>query len=320
MSRRARPRSRRPELPATLPLFAPTAPGLEDICADELSTLGVTRISPGPGGVSFQGSLAAVYRANLGLRTADRVLVRLRDFRVKSWDSLVRQAALLGPEVAQHHHVVLEADRQPVERQRAARHLKVNIAAQSPFDGWGADHFLLVNDGDGSYPAYIEVEQVQLGLLGANALDHLRADYIVLSYQVTWRICHDNPLGGGQLLIIDQRNTTAVWDERGGQWQSLELGENARVDAAIPLRDDKILLSLFSGRLVIVGPDLSWHEIPVPATPDGAYPRHDIVRLDDGRLLVARWPQGTQLWSADGTHLLSWSEDGTARVWAIDGG
>jgi hypothetical protein len=132
-------------------------------------------------------------------------------------------------------------------------------------------------------------------------------------------------LGGGQLLIIDQRNTTAVWDERGGQWQSLELGENARVDAAIPLRDDKILLSLFSGRLVIVGPDLSWHEIPVPATPDWAYPRNDIVRLDDGRLLVARWPQGTQLWSADGTqgqrileHTVSGAillQDGALLVW-----
>jgi len=73
--------------------FAPTAPGLEALCARELESLDVNGITRTAGGVAFGARLDAAYRANLWLRTADRVLVRLRDFRVHRWDSLVRQAA-----------------------------------------------------------------------------------------------------------------------------------------------------------------------------------------------------------------------------------
>jgi putative N6-adenine-specific DNA methylase len=55
-------------------LFATCARGLEPILADELRTLGATGVEAGRGGAHFHGDLAMLYRANLWLRTAIRVL------------------------------------------------------------------------------------------------------------------------------------------------------------------------------------------------------------------------------------------------------
>lgn len=79
--------------------FAVTAPGLEEICADELRALGVGPVEPQPGGVAFRGRWEAMYLANLWLRTAGRVLLRLRDFRVHNWSDLPRQAMAVPWEV-----------------------------------------------------------------------------------------------------------------------------------------------------------------------------------------------------------------------------
>jgi putative N6-adenine-specific DNA methylase len=54
--------------------FATCARGLEPILADELAALQARDIAPGRGGVAFAGGKALLYKANLGLRTAVRVL------------------------------------------------------------------------------------------------------------------------------------------------------------------------------------------------------------------------------------------------------
>jgi len=59
--------------------FAVTAPGLEDFTAQELHSLAVEPVIE-PGGVLFKGDLGTLYRANLHLRTASRVLARLGNF------------------------------------------------------------------------------------------------------------------------------------------------------------------------------------------------------------------------------------------------
>lgn len=61
--------------------FAVTAPGLEPFTALELSRL-FPDLEPAtvPGGVLFNGDLTALYRANLHLRTASRILARLGNF------------------------------------------------------------------------------------------------------------------------------------------------------------------------------------------------------------------------------------------------
>jgi putative N6-adenine-specific DNA methylase len=77
---------------SSLDLFAISAPGLESLTALELGALGVERRTTEPGGVSFSGTLDAVYRANLHLRTASRVLVRAGEFHARAFGELERRA------------------------------------------------------------------------------------------------------------------------------------------------------------------------------------------------------------------------------------
>jgi putative N6-adenine-specific DNA methylase len=68
--------------------FATCARGLEPLLADELRALRALNIDTGRGGVSFAGDLALVYKANLWLRTAVRVLRPVLNSRVESPDEL----------------------------------------------------------------------------------------------------------------------------------------------------------------------------------------------------------------------------------------
>ena len=72
-------------------LFASTAPGLESIAAGELKTLGA-RGRQEIGGVAFAGDLDRLYEANLWLRTASRVVVRLGQFHASTFYELERRA------------------------------------------------------------------------------------------------------------------------------------------------------------------------------------------------------------------------------------
>src|SRR5262245_23338642 len=54
--------------------FATCARGLESVLARELGDLRASKVDAGRGGVAFQGDLTLLYRANLHLRTAIRVL------------------------------------------------------------------------------------------------------------------------------------------------------------------------------------------------------------------------------------------------------
>lgn len=72
--------------------FAVTAPGIETLCLAELASLGVEGKLV-PGGVEFAGSLQACYLANLCLRTAGRVLMRIHSFRAWSFPALEKEAS-----------------------------------------------------------------------------------------------------------------------------------------------------------------------------------------------------------------------------------
>jgi putative N6-adenine-specific DNA methylase len=68
--------------------FATCGRGIEPMLADELRALGADAIAPGRGGVAFAGDQALLYRANLWLRTAVRVLAPLLEAPVASPDEL----------------------------------------------------------------------------------------------------------------------------------------------------------------------------------------------------------------------------------------
>lgn len=78
----------------TYDLFAVCAPGLEPITELELKKLGLTSFSSlhEKGGVEFRGVQRDIYRANLHLRTASRILVRMGSFSATLFPELRRKA------------------------------------------------------------------------------------------------------------------------------------------------------------------------------------------------------------------------------------
>lgn len=72
--------------------FAITAPGLERITAAELTALGLRTGRSEPGGVAFRAGHEGIYTANLWLRTASRVVVRVAEFPARAFHELERRA------------------------------------------------------------------------------------------------------------------------------------------------------------------------------------------------------------------------------------
>ncbi|MBI4777171.1 MAG: methyltransferase [Deltaproteobacteria bacterium] len=70
--------------------FVPTARGLERVLETELDGLGLKSIHQGVGGVFFRGTLPDAYKANLWLRTGNRVLLVLKEFTCKDPDALYK--------------------------------------------------------------------------------------------------------------------------------------------------------------------------------------------------------------------------------------
>ncbi|MEL6336198.1 MAG: class I SAM-dependent RNA methyltransferase [Pseudomonadota bacterium] len=73
-------------------LFLVCPPGLEAVLAEEAAALGLADPRPLPGGVAVAGGLAAARQANLGLRTATRVLLRVATFRALHLAQLDKRA------------------------------------------------------------------------------------------------------------------------------------------------------------------------------------------------------------------------------------
>ena len=72
----------------TLTLAFPTLAGLEDVLAAEVRSLGAANVEAGRRVVTATGGVELLYRANLELRTALRVLVNIDTFRVRSEQDL----------------------------------------------------------------------------------------------------------------------------------------------------------------------------------------------------------------------------------------
>src|SRR6476661_4244625 len=75
--------------------YAITPPGVEALTARELGLLGIAPGAVELGGVPFRADSRRVARANLELRTASRVLVRLGTFHASAFHELERRALQL---------------------------------------------------------------------------------------------------------------------------------------------------------------------------------------------------------------------------------
>jgi len=75
--------------------FIATTPGLNKICRDELAALSlpISDVTAVSGGVEFSGRLTDCYSANLHLRTANRILMRLFEVKATNFRQLTKRMA-----------------------------------------------------------------------------------------------------------------------------------------------------------------------------------------------------------------------------------
>ncbi len=71
-------------------MLAKTLFGFEDILAKELTQLGAMKVEKGIRNVSFEGDKGFMYKANLGLRTAIKILKPIHSFRVNKEEDLYK--------------------------------------------------------------------------------------------------------------------------------------------------------------------------------------------------------------------------------------
>lgn len=76
-------------------MIAKTFKGLEEVLAGELVALGANNVKTERRAVSFMGDKQLLYRANLCLRTASRVLVPIMTFKAKDADAVYEQVKQL---------------------------------------------------------------------------------------------------------------------------------------------------------------------------------------------------------------------------------
>lgn len=75
--------------------FAVVTPGFERICAAELRQLGFAETTEMVGGVEFSGGLRELYLANLWLRSAARILVRVGEVQARDFPTLFKRLVKL---------------------------------------------------------------------------------------------------------------------------------------------------------------------------------------------------------------------------------
>lgn len=73
--------------------FAATAPGFESLCFEELSALSLKEAKITDGGVEFGGRVWDAYLANLHLRTANRILMRIGEITASNFHRLEKKLA-----------------------------------------------------------------------------------------------------------------------------------------------------------------------------------------------------------------------------------
>jgi putative N6-adenine-specific DNA methylase len=153
--KRARPPRRtgsraesRPAPRATFDAFAVAAPGLEPFVAQELVDLRI-KGTVVEGGVEFTATRRQLYEANLHLRTASRVVVRLAQFRALSFAELEKRARsipweiVLGQGEAVAIRVTCRKSRlyhSDAVAERVARDLQDRFAARTTISG--SDSFM----------------------------------------------------------------------------------------------------------------------------------------------------------------------------------
>lgn len=76
-------------------LIATATFGLESVVAEEVKALGYSQVQVENGKVCFSGDISAIARTNLWLRTADRVRLKIGEFKATTFDELFEKTKAL---------------------------------------------------------------------------------------------------------------------------------------------------------------------------------------------------------------------------------
>ena len=79
----------------TLELIAPCHFGLESVLKREIADLGYEIVQVEDGRITFRGDEGAIARANVFIRTAERIMVKVGSFEARSFDELFEQTKAL---------------------------------------------------------------------------------------------------------------------------------------------------------------------------------------------------------------------------------
>ncbi len=155
-------------------IFLAGPPGLEAVLAEETAAAGFPAPRVVPGGVTFRGGWADVWRANLTLRGPSRVLARVGGFRVMHlaqldkrarkfpWAEILRPDVPVRVEVASHGSRVYH---EGAARQRIATAIRETLGA--PIVEGAAEEAVTLR-------ARIERDMCEFSLDTSGALLHLR--------------------------------------------------------------------------------------------------------------------------------------------------
>ncbi len=89
-------------------MLAKTLPGLEEVLSREIKLLGGTEVEAVKRGVRFKGDLGFLYKSNLWLRTALRILVPISQFKVRNENELYKKVkAIAWEDIFRHSQTFL---------------------------------------------------------------------------------------------------------------------------------------------------------------------------------------------------------------------
>jgi len=153
------------------PFFAVTLPGLETLCREELAALpeDVQHLKVEKGGVSFHARVHAGYAANLHLRTASRILMRIHRFRATAfgqmekqvidfpWELFLYSGQVFALKVTSSHSRLIHTDAiaQRFEKGIAQR-LSAHPGLAAPADSHPADQKIVVRGVDDRFTVSID--------------------------------------------------------------------------------------------------------------------------------------------------------------------
>mgnify|MGYP007100182618 CR=1 FL=1 len=88
-------------------MVATTMFGLEEVLATELTNLGAQDVKVGVRSVSFVGDKGFMYKANIALRTAIRILKPIKRFRVSDEDDLYKKIQQCFHRLSLHVKIII---------------------------------------------------------------------------------------------------------------------------------------------------------------------------------------------------------------------